>query len=305
MKIRRCELAVPASNWKHIEKAAGLSVDEVFLDLEDSVAPKQKGVARTQAAKALSELDWGRKIMAVRINGLHTPFAYRDVIEVVSVAGSRLDAIIIPKVNGPKDVIWVDTLLRQLEEEYNIQRRIGIEVLIETASGMANVEKIARSSPRIETLIFGAGDYAASVGIRTTEIGYAGRGQMEEIWHYPLSRVCQAAKSAGLEAIDGPYGGLGDLGGLRRACIASSTLGFGGKWAIHPTQIPVILEAFTPSKAELDRAQRIVEAYRKAEAEGVGALELDGQMVDAASVQLAMNVLRRAGSSIKETKDKH
>lgn len=297
MKIRRCELAVPASNWKHIEKAAGLSVDEVFLDLEDSVAPKQKTVARAQAAKALSELDWGRKTITVRINGLHTPFAYRDVIEVVSVAGSRLDSIMIPKVNGTEDVVWVDILLRQLEKEYNINRRIGIEVLIETASGMANVEEIARSSPRIETLIFGAGDYAASVGIRTTAIGQADQTQLEHIWHYPLSRVSQAAKSAGLEAIDGPYGGLGDLEGLRRACIASSTLGFGGKWAIHPTQIPVILEVFSPSKAEVDRAQRIVEAYRKAEAEGVGVMELDGQMIDAASVELAMNVLRRAGIS--------
>jgi len=296
MKIRRCELAVPASNWNHVQKATELTVDEVFLDLEDSVPPKRKAEARRLANKALCELDWGSKVMAVRINGLHTPYAYRDVIDVVSTGGSRLDSIIIPKANAPQDVAWIDILLRQLEMEYGLQRRIGIEVLIETASGMANVEAIARSSQRVETLIFGAGDYAASVGIRTTAIGQA--EGMESIWHYPLSRVAQAARAAGVEAIDGPFGAIRNLEGLRRTCLAASALGFTGKWAIHPSQIPVITEAFTPTEAEVDRAKRIMEAYSKAEAAGAGAFELDGQLIDAASVEMAKNVLQRAGTRL-------
>ncbi len=295
MRLRRTELAVPASSIKMMRHAAGSSADEVFLDLEDSVAPTQKHTARTNVVQALRELDWAGKVVAIRINGLDTKLAYRDLIEVVEAAGRHLDTIIVPKVRGPEDLYFVDTLLTQIEEQVGIDRPIGIEALIETALGLANVEKIAFGSRRLEALIFGPGDFAASVGVPDLSIGSHGMDYPGHVWHYAMSRVVAAAKAAGLQAVDGPYGSYTDLEGVRASARMARTLGYDGKWAVHPAQIDAITEVFTPSEELVRRALAFVERYRGAsEAKAQGVVSLDGQMIDGASLRIADNLLRQA-----------
>ncbi|MBO8170453.1 MAG: CoA ester lyase [Bacillaceae bacterium] len=296
-RIRRCELAVPGSNWKFIEKAAESGVDAVFLDLEDAVAPSEKEKARDTIVKALNELDWGRTTRIVRINGLDTHYAYRDLITVVEGARENVDVILVPKVNTAADLYMVDTLLTQIETANNINREIGLECLIETAKGMMNVDEIAFASPRLEAMVFGIADYSASITARTTAIGGHGGEEMFEYpghrWNYAISRMVVAAKAAGIQAIDGPYGAIDDPEGYRQSAAMASMLGCDGKWAIHPSQIELAEEIFSPTEEEVDKARRIIQAYEEGMAKGAGAVALDGKMIDAASIKLAENVLRK------------
>jgi len=280
---------------RFMEKAAQTTVDEVFLDLEDSVAPNKKVEARAMIVKALREFDWSGKTVVVRVNDISTQWFYGDLIEVVEGAGEKIDAIMQPKVHRPEDVYVLDTLLSQIELKMGFNRRIGIEAQIESAAGMANVERIAHASPRLVSLIFGPGDYAASCGIPVFSIGTHGVSYPGHLWHYAISRIVSAAKSAGLDAIDGPYGAIADIEGLTRSAQMARLLGCDGKWAVHPSQIEPITRAFSPTEEELRRARMIAERYEAAtEREGVGAVMLDGDMIDAASLKLAERALEKA-----------
>lgn len=308
-RLHRSELAVPATNERAVAKAPTLGADVVFLDLEDAVAPEEKDRARELAISALLELDWSSCSVSVRINGLDTPWCYRDVVEVMERAGERLDLLLVPKVASPSDVAFVATLCSQIEAARRIPP-VGLSVLIETAAGMANVEAIAAASPeRLEAMVFGVADYAASVGARTTSIGGAnadyavltdpdaeGRREVHwgDQWHYGLSRMVAAARAFGLRPIDGPYGDIGDPDGYRAAARRAAALGCEGKWAIHPSQIELANEVFTPTEVEVERARRIVEAMEAAAREGRGAVSLDGRLIDAASIRMAENVLAKA-----------
>jgi citrate lyase beta subunit len=294
VRPRRTELSVPASNPRFVAKATALPADEVILDLEDGVAPAAREQARDQVVAALNTMDWGARIRAVRVNDVRTPWFYQDLIAVVEGAGANIDVIVLPKVDRPEDVYVLDVLLGQIEMAKGLPQRIGIEAQIETAAGMAQVEQIARASSRLETLIFGPADYAASVGIPVLNIG----GQIPDypghIWHAALARMVVAAKAAGLEALDGPYGAYQDPDGLRESASLAWHLGCDGKWAIHPSQLEPINAMFTPSTDEITRAQEILDRYSRALlVDQQGALAVHGDLVDAASVRLAERVLAR------------
>jgi citrate lyase subunit beta / citryl-CoA lyase len=294
-RLRRSELSTPATNEKMMAKAAASEADIAFLDLEDSVAPNEKFGARAPAVKALTELDWGTKTKAVRVNGVETPWCYEDIVEVVTGAGHVLDVLVVPKVKRPRDVWFVDTLLTQLERKLDLEEgRIGLELLIEETEALACVEDIAVSSPRLEALILGVGDLSASQGIRAAHLGAGGSGYPGDIWHYARNRMIVAARANGLDAIDGPYADYRDLDGYRREANWASTLGAVGKWAIHPDQIPIANEEFAPTREEIDRALAAVAAVRDAEATGAGAASLNGVMVDAATARVFEVVLDRA-----------
>ncbi|MFZ0887322.1 MAG: CoA ester lyase [Candidatus Binataceae bacterium] len=290
MRLRRSELSTPGSNEKMIEKAAASAADLVFLDLEDSVAPKEKAAARAKVATALKTLDWGKKTRAVRINNIETPYAHEDVIQLFEEAADHLDVIIIPKVKSGRDVWWVDTLLNQLEAKHRKRRRIALEVLIEEVEALINAEEIARSSPRLEALIFGPGDFSASQGVRIN----AARHYPGDLWHYARNKIVVAARAAGIEAVDGPYADFRNADGYREEATRSSILGFIGKWAIHPSQIDIANDVYSPRQEEVERARVLVKAYAQAEAEGLGAVAISGVMVDAASVRILRNLLARA-----------
>jgi len=307
-RLHRSELAVPGTNLRAMEKAPTLGADLVFLDLEDAVAPDDKVQARTNVIQALTTQDWSSCSVSVRINGLDTFWCYRDVIEVVEQAGHVLDTVLIPKVGSPSDVEFVATLLDQIELERGFAP-INLHVLIETAKGMANVEAIARTRPdRMEAMVFGVADYAASVQARTTNIGGANadyavltdpddQGHREthwgDQWHYAISRIVAACRAEGLRPIDGPFGDFNDADGYRAAAHRAAALGCEGKWAIHPSQIELANEVFTPSEAEITRAQRILEAMEGAAKEGKGAVSLDGRLIDAASIRMAENLIAK------------
>ena len=294
MRLRRCELSTPGSNEKMIEKALGTAADVVFLDLEDAVAPNQKVEARGKVIQALRSLNWGKKTRAIRMNNIETEYAYQDVIEVVEKAGEYLDLIIIPKVKAARDVFWVDTLLTQIETRLKMKKKIALEVLIEEVQALINVEKIAKSSPRLEAIIFGPGDFSASQGVRMTTIGGSVTTYPGDIWHYARSKIVVAARAAGIDAIDGPYADFRHPEGYREEATRSVTMGFTGKWAIHPSQIEIANEIYSPTKEEVDRARRLEDAYAKAEKEGLGAITFDGVMIDAASVRIIRNVIEKA-----------
>jgi malyl-CoA/(S)-citramalyl-CoA lyase len=295
-RLQRSELAVPGSQPGMFGKALEGAADYVFLDLEDAVAPGDKETARTNVIAALLEHDWrGRgKTICVRINGIDTHYMYRDIVDVVERAGHRLDTILIPKVGVPSDVYLVDALLTQIEEAKGIPHRLGIDVLIETALGMANVEAIAQSSRRLEAMHFGVADYAASCRARTVSIGGLNPDYPGDQWHAALSRMIVACRAYGLRPIDGPYGDFKDPDGYRDAARRAAALGIEGKWAIHPSQIDLANEVFTPPSKEVERAQRILRALDEAAREGRGAAQLDGRMIDAASARMAENVVRMA-----------
>jgi citrate lyase subunit beta/citryl-CoA lyase len=297
-RLQRSELAVPGSNPAMIQKALDGEADYVFLDLEDAVAPGDKERARTNVIQALLELDWrGRgKTISVRINGIDTHYMYRDVVDVVEQAGHRLDTILIPKVGVPADVYMVDAMVSQIEEAKGIPYRLGIDVLIETALGMANVEAIAQSSRRLEAMHFGVADYAASCRARTVVIGGLNPDYPGDQWHAALSRMIVACRAYGLRPIDGPFGDLKDPEGYRLAARRAAALGVEGKWAIHPSQIALANEVFSPPPAEVDRARRILVALEDAAREGRGAAQLDGRMIDAASARMAQNVVDTAAA---------
>jgi citrate lyase subunit beta/citryl-CoA lyase len=279
-----------------IAKALDSAADWVFLDLEDSVALADKEQARKHVIRALLEMDWrGRgKTISVRINGLDTHYMYRDVVDVVEQAGHRLDVVMIPKVGVPADVYLVDALLTQIEAARKIPHRIGIEVIIESALGMANVEAIAAVRGRVEAMHFGVADYAASVRARTVVIGGMHPDYPGDPWHYSLCRMRDACRAFGLRPIDGPFGDIRDPDGYRAAGKRGAALGIEGKWAIHPSQIELANEIFSPPPAEVDRARRILVALDDAAKAGRGAAQLDGRMIDAASARMAENVVRMA-----------
>jgi citrate lyase beta subunit len=290
VRPRRSILSVPASSNKMITKALGLPADEVMLDLEDGVALEEKESARRNIIAAFHDHDWGGRVRAYRINGMDTPFAYRDIIDIVEQAGRWIDVIVIPKVESAGEVKFVDLLLSQIEMRLGQDRPIGLEASIETASGMLNIKEIAFASPRLESLVFGIADYGASLTMPSR--GVSGHGDEEDWysghrWHFPMSRLAMASKAAGLAAIDAPYGDFRDQAGLERSCRLAADLGFDGKWAIHPGQLETINRAFTPGPEEVGRALRILRAYGEARSRGAGATALDGKMVDAASIRLA------------------
>jgi citrate lyase subunit beta/citryl-CoA lyase len=295
-RLQRSELAVPGSQPALFKKALDSAVDYVFLDLEDAVAPGDKEQARRNVIQGLQEHDWrGRgKTICVRINGIDTHYMYRDVIDVVEQAGARLDTILIPKVGVPADVYLVDALLTQIETAGGLSQRIGIDVLIETALGMANVEAIAQSSPRLEAMHFGVADYAASCRARTVVIGGLNPEYPGDQWHFALSRMIVACRAYGLRAIDGPFGDFNDPEGYVLAAKRGAALGIEGKWAIHPSQIALANDVFTPPPKEVERARRILDALEQAAKEGRGAAQLDGRMIDAASARMAQNVVNTA-----------
>jgi citrate lyase subunit beta / citryl-CoA lyase len=294
MRLRRSELSTPASNERMMEKAAASSADLVFLDLEDSVSPNEKVASRAKAIKALKTLDWGKKTRAVRVNDLETEYAYQDIISVVEEAGEYLDMLIIPKVKSAKDVWWVDVLLSQIEKRLKRRRPIGLEVLIEEVEAMLNVEEIARSSPRLEALIFGPGDYSASQGMDSKVIEGSLDSYPGDPWHYARNKIVIAARAAGIDAVDGAFPEFRNAEGYRRECIRSGVLGFVGKWAIHPSQVDIANQVFSPSQEEVDQARKLDAAYTEALANGLGSVAIDGKMVDAAIVRSLRTMIQKA-----------
>lgn len=297
-RVQRCELAVPGSSPEMFEKALNSDVDFVFLDLEDAVAPDDKIQARKNVIQAINDLDWkGNGItVSVRINGLDTQYMVRDVVDLIEQAGHQLDIILIPKVGVYSDVYMVEAMVNQLEMQQGLKNRIGLEALIETALGMANVEDIARNgaSGRLEALHFGVADYAASNRARTTNIGGLNPDYPGDQWHAAISRMTVACRAYGLRSIDGPFGDIKDPEGYKLAAKRAAALGCEGKWAIHPSQVALANEVFTPPVAEVDKAKRILAALKEAAAQGKGAAALDGRLIDAASERMANNVVKIA-----------
>ncbi|WP_417518539.1 HpcH/HpaI aldolase/citrate lyase family protein [Minwuia sp.] len=308
-RLNRCELAVPGSSPKMFEKAAKSDADVIFLDLEDAVAPDDKPQARKNVIEALNDIDWGNKTMSLRINGLDTHYMYRDVIDVIEQGGERLDLIMIPKAGTASDIYALDMLVTQAEAATGRKKRIGFEMIIETALGMANVDEIAAASPRNESLHFGVADYAASTKARTTVIGGPNPdygvltdpdddGNRDyhwgDMWHYAVARMVVAARANGLRPIDGPFGDFSDPDGYKAQARRSAILGCEGKWAIHPSQIAGANEVFTPSEKEVNKAKRILEAMEQAQKEGRGAVALDGRLIDIASIKQAEALVKQS-----------
>jgi malyl-CoA/(S)-citramalyl-CoA lyase len=308
-RLNRSELAVPGSNPSLFEKAAKSAADVIFLDLEDAVAPDDKVQARKNIIEALRDIDWGAKTMSVRINGLDTHYMYRDVVDVLEQGGERLDLIMIPKAGTAGDIYAVDMLVTQIEAAMGRKKRIGFEMIIETALGMANVDAIAAASKRNESLHFGVADYAASTKARTTVIGgpnklygvltdQEGDAPREyhwgDMWHYAVARMVVAARANGLRPIDGPFGDFSDADGFRAQANRAAALGCEGKWAIHPSQIALANEVNSPSEAEVTKAKRIIDAMKQATKEGKGAVALDGRLIDIASIKQAEVMVSKA-----------
>jgi malyl-CoA/(S)-citramalyl-CoA lyase len=307
-RLHRSELAVPGSNPQMFEKAAKSAADIIFLDVEDAVAPDDKAQARKNIIEGLNDVDWGRKTMMVRINGLDTHYMYRDVVDIVE-ACPRLDMILIPKVGTAADVYAIDMIVTQIETAMQRTKKIGFEVLIETALGMANVEAIAQSSKRLEAMSFGVADYAASTRARTTVIGGVNKDSgvltdretdgnrqyfWTDPWHAAQTRMMVACRAYGLRPVDGPFGDFSDPDGYLAAANRAAVLGYEGKWAIHPSQIELANQVYTPSEAEVTKARRIMEAMKDAAKAGKGAVSLDGRLIDIASIRMAEALLAKA-----------
>jgi citrate lyase subunit beta / citryl-CoA lyase len=293
-RARRSELATPASSEHMCEKAPTAGADLVFLDLEDACAPAVKEQARSIAVGALTGLDWGRTVRAVRVNGIDTQWCHGDIIEVVTGAKDCLDVLIVPKVRRARDVWWIDVLLTQLEAKLGLAQPIGLEVLIEEAEGLANALEIAQASERLEALIFGAGDLSASLHARVDGnfdpvVEYPG-----DFWHFARVQVLTAARAGMVDAVDAPFPAYEDPEGYRRSALQASALGFDGKWAIHPAQVPIANDVFSPTPEEVAEAEEAMAVYRASEAGGVGAIGRDGRLVDAAHMRLAANTLHKA-----------
>lgn len=308
-RLNRSELAVPGSQPQLFEKAAKSAADVVFLDLEDAVAPDDKAEARKNVIKAINDVDWGTKSLSVRINGLDTHYMYRDVVDVLEQAGDRLDLIMIPKVGTAADVYALDMMVTQIETAKARKKKIGFELIIETALGMQNVEAIAGASRRNESLHFGVADYAASTRARTTNIGGANPDyavltdkladgsratHWGDMWHYALARMVVAARANGLRPVDGPFGDFSDADGYKAAAHRAAVLGCEGKWAIHPSQVALGNEAMGPSAKDVERAKRILVAMDEAAKAGKGAVSLDGRLIDYASIRQAEVLVKKA-----------
>jgi citrate lyase subunit beta / citryl-CoA lyase len=295
VRTPRSVLAVPASSTGMAEKALASAADAVFLDLEDAVAPDEKAGARKNVVHAIQELDWRGRPTLYRANALDTPYFYRDLIEIVEEAA--VDCVLIPKVQRPEDLHAADTLLTQLELAVGLDRgRIKLEAQIESAEGLLNVDTIVRASARLEALHFGPGDFAASLRMPGSNIGTSDEWDENypgHRFHYAMQRIVVAARAVGLRAVDGPVADYRDEEALRRSCLVARSLGFDGKWCIHPAQIETVNEVFSPTQKELEWARKVVAAYEEASAAGSGAISVDGQMVDAASIKMAQNTLAR------------
>jgi len=309
VRLHRSELCVPGANVRMIEKAPGLGADVVMLDLEDAVAPDEKPQARENVIAALRELDWSGCSVSLRINGLDTHYCYRDIVDVVEQSGAWLDTVLVPKASCAGDIHLVATLLTQIEDAIGLDRRIGISALIETAKGMLNVEEIAAACPeRMEALIFGVADYAASMQSHTTSIGGSESGysvltdaeqdgsrdlHWGDQWHFALARIAVACRANGLRPVDGPFGDFNDADGYLAAARRAAVLGFEGKWAIHPNQVELAHRVFSPDEHLITRTRRIVAAMQEAARDGKGAVSLDGRLIDAASLRMAEHLLQK------------
>ena len=308
-RLNRSELAVPGNRPELFEKAAESEADILFLDLEDSVPPHEKENARRNVIAALHEIDWSAKCVSVRVNGLDTHYAYRDVVDVLEQAGEHVDLLMLPKAGCAGDVYTLDVLTTQIEAARGLKKRIGFEIMIETALGMNNIGEIAAASPRNESLHFGVADYAASTGARSTSIGgispdYAvledadGDGpracHLGDLWHYAMARMVVAARAHGLRPVDGPFGNFSDMDGFRAAAGRAAALGYEGKWAIHPSQIEAANEAMSPPEEDIRQAERILEAMKEAATQGRGAVTLDGRLIDLVSIRQAESLLAKA-----------
>jgi citrate lyase subunit beta/citryl-CoA lyase len=295
-RAERTMLYVPAVSWKMIEKAVGSAADAVCIDLEDATPPNDKPAARANVVRAFRELDFGRRIAMFRINALDTPWAYRDLIEVVEAAGDKIENVMLPKATSPDDIIFVDKLLTQIEQWRGFRHQIGIEALIETPGGFLNVREIAQCSTRLESLSWGPGDFAASMRMPLAEIGefdandalYPGHR-----WHAAMQSLVAATRVAGVRALDGPYAGYNDMDGFDRSAKIARSLGFDGKHCIHPAQLTPCNSIFTPSREEAGQAQRLIDAYQKACSEGLGAISYEGRMIDAVSIRMAQVTIDR------------
>ena len=295
-RLTRSMLFVPASKPSMIAKAAASAADVVCIDLEDSVAPDEKSASRAHVVRALLDIDFGARVRMVRINALDGSCAYRDVVEIVEGARDRIDLVMVPKVGAARDIEFVDTLLGQVESAVGLRTPIGLEAQIETARGYMYAREIAESSSRLEALIFGSGDYAASMRMPSSAIGefdahdevYPGHR-----WHAVMHTVVAAARANGLRCMDGPYAGYTDTAGLERACRIARSLGFDGKQCIHPAQLATVNAAFSPSAGEVTRANAIVDAYERTVATGQGAATHEGRMIDAANLRMARTILER------------
>lgn len=302
-RVQRSELAVPATSTQFFAKAANGPADSIFIDLEDAVAPSRRDEARANAVVTLNEQDWGKKIMSVRVNGLTTPWAIADILAVARCP--RLDMVLLPKVETADDVRFVDRLLTGLELETPRERPLGIEILIETTKGLANVEAIAASSPRLEAIIFGVGDYSIELENFDTVFGapnpdYQVSGASNDQWHFALARIANACRAYGLRPIDGPFANYGDPEAYRASAIRARALGFEGKWAIHPSQVAIANEIFSPTPAQVEWARTISVRMEAEAAAGSGAVGLDGVLIDRAHVKLADKILARAALSSGE-----
>lgn len=307
-RLYRSKLFMPGSRPAIFEKGAASEADCLCMDLEDSVAPQDKPEGRKNIIKALNEVDFGSKFVTMRINGLDTHYAYRDVIDIVEQGGERLDAIMIPKVGCAADVYAVDMLITQASEAVGLKKKIGLELLIESAAGIQNIDEICAVSNRTQTVHFGAADYAASAGIRTTNIGgsnadyvvlsdpdAAGGRETHwgDLWHYPLMRLVAAARMNGLVPVDGPFGDFSDEAGFRNQAARSAVMGFEGKWAIHPKQVALCNEVYTPPEAEVTKAKEILAAMEEAQKQGSGAVTYKGSLVDRASIRQAEVIVKK------------
>ena len=298
-RIRRSELSTPGHSPKMIAKAAQSEADVVFLDLEDAVAPSAKVGARKNIVAALNELDWGSTIRSYRINSVDTPWCHDDLVEVVTGAGANVDVIVVPKIKGPREVWFVDDLLTQLELKLGLEvGRIGIECLIEEVEALQTIDEIARCSPRLESLVLGVGDLSASQGMRLGHIGVAdgddASGYPGDVWHYARHRMIVACRSAGIDAIDGPHANFASPEGYERSATTFSMIGGVGKWCIHPSQIEIANRVFAPTPDEIADAQGAIAAVAAAEANGEGAANFNGMMIDAATARLFQVTLDRA-----------
>jgi len=302
-RLQRSELAVPGSSPQMFEKALNSKADYIFLDLEDAVSPNDKITARKNIISALNELNWREngKTISIRINSLDTHYMYSDIIDIMESVGDKIDTILIPKVGCSSDVYMVDCLLTQIETNKSIKNKVGIECLIETTLGMSNIKEIATSSDRLEALHFGVADYAASLRARTVTIGGLNPDYPGDQWHHGLSELVMTCRAYGLRAIDGPFGDFKDSNAYIDSAKRAAAIGIEGKWAIHPSQIDLANQVFSPPEQEVEKAKRILEELSKAADEGRGAAQLEGRMIDAASARMAENIVS-INSLIQEKK---
>ena len=306
-RVNRSQLFVPGSKPDLFKKASESNADIICLDLEDAVAPQDKDAAKQNVIKALNDHDFGTKTISVRINGLDTHYCYRDVVDLMENTGERLDLIMIPKVGVPEDVYAIDMLVTQIEDKTNREKKIGFELIVETSMGITNLDRIITGSKRIESLHFGYADYAASVRMRTTNIGGSNQdysiltdeinGNREvhwnDMWHYPISKMTTIGRAHGLRIIDGPYGDFSDPEGFKSHAKRTAILGCEGKWAIHPSQVDLANEVFTLPEKEVQKARDIIDAMKKAQESGAGAATLNGKLIDAASIRQAEQIIEQ------------